>query len=214
MTGITRSSSSSRETGSCPGRVDSPPTSIRSAPASTIRRAWATARSRLLCRPPSEKESGVTFKMPITRVRRWMGRRWGPTSRGPRAVLSPTLSHSSRSPLSSCLHVPAPPGTRRVKGTSSVSSRFSSSFGDFSTIFLRRLAVREEQARFPADSAALPGNQPAPPLRGCGRQPVPRMPCRRGSSRGRFPHPPLYTDRGNLGRILTGSLRIPAPGYQ
>jgi hypothetical protein len=45
ITGTTRRSSSSAATGTAPGRVDSPPTSIRWAPSSTSWRAWATARS-------------------------------------------------------------------------------------------------------------------------------------------------------------------------
>jgi len=69
MTGMTRRISSSAGTGSCPGRVDSPPMSRISAPASTIRTACSTAASTAMYRPPSEKESGVTFRMPITSVR-------------------------------------------------------------------------------------------------------------------------------------------------
>ena len=49
-----------------PGRVDSPPTSRRSAPAATSARPWATAASGSRKRPPSEKESGVTFTTPMT----------------------------------------------------------------------------------------------------------------------------------------------------
>ncbi len=65
-TGSTRRSSSSRDTGGAPGRVDSPPTSTRPAPASSIARAPATAASVSMCTPPSEKLSGVTFTMPMT----------------------------------------------------------------------------------------------------------------------------------------------------
>jgi len=45
ITGITRRSSSSSATGSEPGRVDSPPTSTKSAPSSRSSRPWAMARA-------------------------------------------------------------------------------------------------------------------------------------------------------------------------
>src|SRR2546422_318041 len=61
--------SSPASTGGAPGRVDSPPTSRMSAPSSARRSAWATAGSSVKCSPPSENESGVTFTIPITRVR-------------------------------------------------------------------------------------------------------------------------------------------------
>src|ERR1035437_4249202 len=66
MTGITRRSSSASATGKAPGRVDSPPTSIISAPCSTSSKACATAAGASRNRPPSENESGVMFRMPIT----------------------------------------------------------------------------------------------------------------------------------------------------
>src|SRR5687767_7647638 len=65
-TGRTRRSSSSASTGSAPGLVLSPPTSITSAPSETMRRPWATAAPASSHRPPSEKESGVTFSTPMT----------------------------------------------------------------------------------------------------------------------------------------------------
>jgi hypothetical protein len=68
MTGIVRLSSSSMETGSEPGLVDSQPMSMISAPSSTIRMACSTARVLSKCMPPSEKESGVIFRMPIIQV--------------------------------------------------------------------------------------------------------------------------------------------------
>ena len=49
-----------------PGRVDWPPMSMMSAPSRAISRAWATAAWGTQYLPPSEKESGVTFKIPIT----------------------------------------------------------------------------------------------------------------------------------------------------
>ena len=52
--------------GRAPGRVDSPPTSMMSAPCSAISTACRTASSRLANCPPSEKLSGVTLRMPIS----------------------------------------------------------------------------------------------------------------------------------------------------
>ncbi len=51
-----------------PGRVDSPPRSMMSAPSAIMLRARAMASSGLKYWPPSEKESGVTLTMPMTRV--------------------------------------------------------------------------------------------------------------------------------------------------
>src|SRR6266571_5299049 len=65
-TGITRRSSSRSGTLRDPGRVDSPPTSMIAAPSSAIRTACSTAWRGRRKRPPSEKESGVTFRIPIT----------------------------------------------------------------------------------------------------------------------------------------------------
>src|SRR5688572_3107163 len=65
-TGRTRRSSSSSPTGALPGRVDSPPTSMIAAPSAAMRSAHATAESTATKRPPSEKESGVTFRTPMT----------------------------------------------------------------------------------------------------------------------------------------------------
>src|SRR5258708_6263827 len=48
------------------GRVDSAPISIMSAPSATMRRACAIAASGSRKRPPSENESGVTLRTPIT----------------------------------------------------------------------------------------------------------------------------------------------------
>ncbi len=68
-TGSTRSRSSASGTGVAPGRVDSPPTSSRSAPAATSASPCETAASGSRNRPPSENESGVTLTMPITAAR-------------------------------------------------------------------------------------------------------------------------------------------------
>ncbi len=66
ITGIIRSISSCPETLWAPGRVDSPPISIIAAPPSAIVAAWRNAILRLSKLPPSENESGVTFRMPMT----------------------------------------------------------------------------------------------------------------------------------------------------
>lgn len=68
-TGTMRSASSFGETGLCPGRVDSPPTSMMSAPSSSIWRPRATAASGSRFLPPSENESGVTLRIPMMRGR-------------------------------------------------------------------------------------------------------------------------------------------------
>ena len=67
MTGITRSSSVASGTGFAPGLVDSPPTSMMSAPAFAILFPSAIASAGLRFFPPSENESGVTLRMPIIR---------------------------------------------------------------------------------------------------------------------------------------------------
>ena len=69
ITGRTRSSSTASLTGRDPGRVLSPPTSIKSAPSATISTPRSTARATSRKRPPSENESGVTLRMPINSVR-------------------------------------------------------------------------------------------------------------------------------------------------
>ena len=61
-----RSISSATEIFTCPGRVDSPPTSMISAPSLIISSVCFNAASRSPYFPPSEKESGVTFRIPIT----------------------------------------------------------------------------------------------------------------------------------------------------
>ena len=66
ITGKTLRFSSSSETPKAPGRVDSPPTSTTSAPASQSRAPREIAASASAYAPPSENESGVTFKTPIT----------------------------------------------------------------------------------------------------------------------------------------------------
>ena len=66
ITGSTRAASSPSQTGFAPGRVDSPPTSIIAAPAAAIACPAATASSASAYRPPSEKLSGVTLRIPTT----------------------------------------------------------------------------------------------------------------------------------------------------
>src|SRR5487761_1715309 len=51
--------------GTCPGRVDSPPTSRKSAPSRTIRMPCATAAAWSSPRPSPLNESGVTFTIPM-----------------------------------------------------------------------------------------------------------------------------------------------------
>ena len=68
-TGSTRRASSSGLTGVNPGRVDSPPTSMMSAPASSIARPYSMAASGSKCSPPSLNESGVTLRTPMMRGR-------------------------------------------------------------------------------------------------------------------------------------------------
>ena len=68
-TGRTRRSSSSAGTAGQPGRVDSPPTSTMSAPSETKRRPSSMACAGSRRSPPSEKESGVTLTIAITRGR-------------------------------------------------------------------------------------------------------------------------------------------------
>ena len=109
-TGITRRNSSSRATGAAPGRVDSPPTSMKSAPSSRNLRpcviAWAGSRNR----PPSEKESAVTFTMPSTfgRPRRKRGGPWPPLrSRALPAAFRRSPQESRSAPRRSCRRRPA-----------------------------------------------------------------------------------------------------------
>ena len=68
-TGSVLRSSSSAGTGCDPGRVDSPPTSMRSAPSAASRKPCSIAASGAAYFPPSENESGVTFRIAITRTR-------------------------------------------------------------------------------------------------------------------------------------------------
>ena len=81
----TRSISSCSETARAPGRVDSPPISKNEAPATTMDSAApqraSTLRPELLKRaPPSENESGVTLRMPMTKGRSRENSRPGHTS--------------------------------------------------------------------------------------------------------------------------------------
>jgi hypothetical protein len=69
ISGTTRAISSAAGTGVAPGRVLSPPMSRMSAPSSISRRAWSRAAAGSKNRPPSEKLSGVTLTIPMTRGR-------------------------------------------------------------------------------------------------------------------------------------------------
>ena len=68
-TGATRRSSGFASTGSAPGRVDSPPMSKIAAPASARCLQCATAAPGSSASPASEKLSGVTLTMPMSRGR-------------------------------------------------------------------------------------------------------------------------------------------------
>ena len=59
-----------RDTGSAPGRVDSPPMSRIAAPSARAAAPWAIAASGSRYSPPSENESGVTLTTPMTVKRR------------------------------------------------------------------------------------------------------------------------------------------------
>ena len=68
MTEETLFNSSPAATGAEPGLVDSPPTSIISAPSSTILTALSTAQPASSYMPSPLNESGVRFKIPMTNV--------------------------------------------------------------------------------------------------------------------------------------------------
>src|ERR1700761_6562557 len=72
-TGITRFCSLPGSSRFAPGLVDSPPTSMKSAPALRSSTACSMARSILLNLPPSLKESGVTLRTPTMTGRRRSG---------------------------------------------------------------------------------------------------------------------------------------------
>ena len=68
-TGCRRPNSASTGTTAAPGRVDSAPRSRRSAPSSIMRWAASMAADGSSHCPPSEKESGVRLRIPITNGR-------------------------------------------------------------------------------------------------------------------------------------------------
>ena len=68
-TGRSRASSSSTLTGAAPGRVDSAPMSMMSAPAASIACTASMARAGSEARPSAENESVVRLSTPITSVR-------------------------------------------------------------------------------------------------------------------------------------------------
>src|SRR6266542_578185 len=82
ITGPTRRSSSAAGIRFAPGLVDSPPTSMMSAPSVASRRPWEIAAPGAKHSPPSEKESGVTLTTPMTRHLPRSGR---PPAAGPAA---------------------------------------------------------------------------------------------------------------------------------
>mmetsp|Transcript_24581 Transcript_24581/g.76545 ORF Transcript_24581/g.76545 Transcript_24581/m.76545 type:complete len:364 (+) Transcript_24581:470-1561(+) len=129
-TGATRLISSSTGTSVAPGRVDSPPTSRMSAPASSMACAAATASSARACLPPSLKESGVAFTTPMRSVRSLRrqrapsGRPCRPPARGKtRSGQAPGLVLPWM-PLSSSLAVgmPSNPGWRHCGQSSAKGS--------------------------------------------------------------------------------------------
>src|SRR5215469_13796052 len=65
-----RASSSFSPIAEAPGRVDSPPMSIMSQPCAAIFLACDSALSAVIYRPPSENESGVRLRIPMTIGRR------------------------------------------------------------------------------------------------------------------------------------------------
>mmetsp|Transcript_17767 Transcript_17767/g.35480 ORF Transcript_17767/g.35480 Transcript_17767/m.35480 type:complete len:265 (-) Transcript_17767:287-1081(-) len=118
MRGTVRCISSSGCTSLAPGRVLSPPMSMMSAPSSAIRTAEATATSisRSRPRPPSEKLSGVAFRIPMTTLRSIRSTR----SRGSGTTTAP-LSLSGRAARISCSVRPPvrkPPPSRSDRGAS------------------------------------------------------------------------------------------------
>ena len=110
-TGMTRAISSSGGTGDAPGRVDSPPTSKISAPASSM--AWPAAIAALAskCRPPSEKLSGVMLRIPITR-----GRNAAMPAKGAGRAVTASISspHSSGNAATGRVAISRPSSTSRA----------------------------------------------------------------------------------------------------
>ena len=148
-TGMTRPASSSALTRVAPGRVDCPPTSRKSAPESIINRARSNTDATStpfappyvndlgfnssirdsISTPPSLKESGVTLRIPMTRVRSpqlhnvvgeflyppiGMTRRRSPES-DPTLRSPPTPAHSlaavAKPALTGSAHIANPPPT-------------------------------------------------------------------------------------------------------
>src|SRR5438445_5898623 len=95
-TGINRDSSCSADTLPAPGRLDSAPTSTRSAPSSTSRCACAIAAPGSRLRPPSENESGVTLTTPATSGRSSISRNL--PQRRLRAVVSADMKRPEAGP--------------------------------------------------------------------------------------------------------------------
>ena len=125
MTGRTRSTSVAASIRSAPGRVDSPPMSTRCAPASRRRTPCPTAASRSAYRPPSEKESGVTLRTPITT---------GPGARTRSVTTRRYRSRQRRSPAR--VGLPSPPLT------CSLEQVYDRSFGQHRAGPSRLVAIR------------------------------------------------------------------------
>src|SRR6266542_1713618 len=113
ITGRTLCSSSSADTVAAPpGRVDSPPTAMMSAPSAIICSAWASALAIEKNAPPSLKLSGVTLSTPITSVRSPM-ESWRPSAIGQLRTLGRVFGVSIQEEY---LHLPLPLGERRGEG--------------------------------------------------------------------------------------------------
>ena len=83
--------------GSAPGRVDSPPTSMIAAPSAVSARPCSTAAAASGWSPPSEKESGVTLRMPMSASGRHLNtRRLAGLDRSSCASRRPGADHGER----------------------------------------------------------------------------------------------------------------------
>ena len=126
ITGSTRAVSASAGTSRAPGRVDSPPMSMIPAPATRMARACSMARSGARWRPPSEKLSGVTLRIPMIRAPGRMrsmpatGARGAVSAsrtspgRASAAMISPARPRARRSSRSTCANQSGPPASASV----------------------------------------------------------------------------------------------------
>src|SRR5215472_121279 len=122
---MTRRSSSSSGARWAPGRVDSPPTSMMSAPWLASSRPCAMALSGSSQVPPSEKESGVTLMTPMTRQRSPAG---SPGMRGPEAEASRPSGSCAAAVIAANLRAHAGTGPAGIPSPSN-SARTGPGFG-------------------------------------------------------------------------------------